>query len=82
MPTPIPQSHHESTLGTRVYPRDDKASTARHPSRVVWCEGDRLVDVLHHLWRVGGVHGAEEGRRNLQDSVNFSSAECSHSAAV
>lgn len=41
-----------------MYPRDDKARAARHPSRVIGCEGYRLVDVLHHLRRISSVHGA------------------------
>lgn len=50
-------SHHKSPLGPGVYPRNDEASAARHPSGVVGREGDGLVNVLHHLGRICCVHG-------------------------
>lgn len=50
-------AHHKSPLGPRMDPCDNEASTARHPSCVSRCEGHRLVDVLHHLRCICGVHG-------------------------
>lgn len=39
-----------------MYPQDDEASTAWHPSCVVRRESDGLVDVFHHLRCICSIH--------------------------